>query len=382
MNEQAWPYEGPRTPRPDELAAVAALQESVFDAPGRRPVPSGVTWPMSGTADRCRDVLGMFCDGQPVSIITRLERDVLVAGQRTRMGFIGGVCTHPDHRQLGLAATVLDATYQTFHAHGVDLVYISGSRGLYLRTGARPCGPGESFTVPLGGSSSVTLRTAGEPDATLLSALNTRSATRFVRGLVDYQTVLHYGYCAGRQVSFRIVERAGVALTYLLVHEQQDQEGRRNWLVLEYAGAPLAAREGLTALTAELSDGDTLTAWTPWHDPLGELLRADGPAGVQHSRGTLKILDFPRLIDRLRGYIAERLSHDLADRLQAAAADRYTLWTDHGLLEVADETSLLHLLLGTPPDAEPPTYRVAGELTELVDRCLPLPVANWTLNSI
>ena len=123
-------YEGPRSPLPDEWEAAVGLKRSVFfpDGPDfpelfrRRPL----AW-----QDECREqTFVMFHDGEPVSMITRLERDFVACGCLLRMGYIGGVCTHPDHRGRGLAGTVLAACMDQFRQHGVDFVHISGSRSL------------------------------------------------------------------------------------------------------------------------------------------------------------------------------------------------------------------------------------------------------------
>jgi predicted GNAT family acetyltransferase len=89
----------------------------------------------------------MFHQGEPVSLISRLERDLVVFGHPLRMGFIGGVCTHPEHRGKGLATAILEACMNRFHANGVDFVYISGARGLYYATGANHVGGRTGFRL-------------------------------------------------------------------------------------------------------------------------------------------------------------------------------------------------------------------------------------------
>ena len=126
-------YDGPRRPTEDERPAVTALNREIFYLPAASPAAKLRAWPMQpdpvGT-------LAMFKGGQPVSVIDRLERDILIHGHRLRMGYIGGVCTHPDHRGRGLASTILDAQLWQFRHDNVDLVYISGGRSLYVRAGA------------------------------------------------------------------------------------------------------------------------------------------------------------------------------------------------------------------------------------------------------
>ena len=51
------------------------------------------------------------------------------------VGSLGSVCTHPDYRGRGLAGSLLAHVENELRAQGVDLLYVSGGRSLYLRGG-------------------------------------------------------------------------------------------------------------------------------------------------------------------------------------------------------------------------------------------------------
>ena len=109
-----YPYEGPRTPNPAEYGATMKLERSIFFKDNPSYMDAVKRWPMYLRRDLWENTFAMFYQGQPVSAICRLTRDIVFAGHVLRIGFVGGVCTHPDHRGKGLAGTVLDATLQRF----------------------------------------------------------------------------------------------------------------------------------------------------------------------------------------------------------------------------------------------------------------------------
>ncbi len=89
----------------------------------------------SYTAPRRGGVQVLCHQGVPVSKIGIYHSRVSVYGSHLRVGSIGGVCTHPDYRGLGLATRLLDYCTRKLTDEGARLMLISGVRGLYTRAG-------------------------------------------------------------------------------------------------------------------------------------------------------------------------------------------------------------------------------------------------------
>ena len=160
-------YEGPRTPTEAEWESARELSCSIFFENTPDFVEAFKAWPMYFRPETRENAFVMFHQGQPVSGIERLCRDIVVRGQALKLGFIGGVCTHPDHRGKGLAGTILAASLQRFADDDVDFVYISGARPLYYRTGANNIGGFPVFSITSDAGKSVDAMDLSVRQATL-----------------------------------------------------------------------------------------------------------------------------------------------------------------------------------------------------------------------
>ncbi len=379
-------YEGPRTPREDEWADVLEMSRSIFFPKIPTYREAALFWPMALQEDMRENFYAMFLDGRPVSGIGRVERDIVVRGHRLRMGFIGGVCTHPDHRGRGLAGTILAASMARFRENDVDFVYISGARSLYYGIGANHVGGMRQFAVrsdtPMKTRApDVRLREAGIADVDLLASLSQSEGVRFVRPRSDYALSLTHGYCSGKACAFRVIEIGAMAAGYIIAAKPTQKEPN-TVRVLEYAGDRLAILPAVAKMAQEANGVAVVSA--PEGDPLGRLLEESGISGQGgRTSGTVKLLDFDRTMRKLRGYFAERMPADLAAGLQFSAGNgRYAAWNKKEILEVEGETSILRMLLGTPANEPPPVLRATEMMKALVEKALPLPLPSLHMNMI
>lgn len=379
-------YEGPRSPQSDEIPAVLELSRSIFfkDAPTYQ--EGAKRWPMALHDDWGQNHYVMLYNGQPVSTIGRLERDILVRGHRLRMGFIGGVCTHPDHRGKGLASIILQASLAKFREHDVDVVYISGARPLYYGIGATHIGGFTEFVIPGDGLSAylrqdVILRDATPEDIILFTQLNETEGVRFVRPIRDYELCIAHGYCSGKPCTFRLIEMNSKPVGYIIVTRPTEKEPNKV-RVLEYAGERLGILAVLPRLAQEVNG--TVNVTVPTKDVLVDLFTSAGLAGQPgRTGGTVKLLDFDRTMRKLLPYFAEHLPSNFVRSLAfSAASGKYCAWSDKEVLEIEGETNMLRLLLGCPPNESLTGVRVSEGMRPLVQLCLPLPLPHLAMNTI
>ena len=329
----------------------------------------------------------MFHRGKPVSMITRLERDFVTRGCVLRMGYIGGVCTHPDHRGRGLASTVLAACMDAFHKHSVDFVHISGALPLYLRAGARPVGGRKEFALSsdeLAGfeDPSVRMRDAQVDDASWMAECALREPVHFVRPRVDYESSIHHGHCTGAACRFHIVSRADSPVAYTITTEP-DAAGPSS--LFECAGEPRAILAAFHQLLSDMGSAGRLVAEFAVSDARARLLESAGLEGADSAlpRGTMKALDFARIMTKLRPYFAARLPATTVDALNwTQGADRYVGWSGRDVLTIDGEQNMLWALLGSPPDETVSDVHAAGAMAALVEECLPIPVPSIYMSNI
>ncbi|MGQ9684626.1 MAG: GNAT family N-acetyltransferase [Anaerolineae bacterium] len=378
-------YDGPREPREQEWPAVVELSRSIFFPNAPSYSSAAHTWPMAALPSELRQGgLAIFHDGQPVSVILRFVRDILVSGCPLRLGYIGGVCTHSEHRGKGLASTILAAMLEQYRREDVDFAYISGNEGLYYRAGANHVAMAVGYEVSVSMLAALSLEVRVRPatlsDAGILVALAEGEGVRFLRPREDYEAVLIHQHCGGRPCVFHLVEWCGVPAAYLLLgtgHESQQQE------VLEFAGERTML---LSALGTILRDSGTpsLLITIPHGDRLGDFLRALGAKGRPvKSDGTVKLVSFTRTMEKLLPYFQERLAGWGGLDLEAAEGNgRYSVWNERGTLQIAGEDNALWALLGRPADVASDGLLATGAFRELVDVCLPIPLPPVHLNVI
>ena len=379
-------YEGPRAPRSDEWEAVLVLSRSIFFPTTTTYREAAVRWPMALQRDFQKDCYTMFLNGQPVSNIGRLERDIVVHGHALRMGFIGGVCTRPDHRGKGLASAILLASLAKFRENDVDFVYISGARSMYYGVGANHIGGHTNFTIQSSApfqfrGPEAAMRPATPNDIGHLIGLSEKEGLRFVRPVADYELSLRYGHCSGKACSFRVIEVRAVPVGYVLVARPTEKEPH-TIRILEYAGERCAIMTALPALAQEAGQAVVMTV--PHSDPLLGLLASAGiPGQPGRTSGTVKALDFDRTMRKLRGYFAEHMPAGLVDALAfAASPGKYVAWSDKEVLELEGENNMLWTVLGCPPGQTLANVRATGMMQTLLGRCLPLPLPSMHLNMI
>ena len=119
-------------------------------------------------------------------------------GQRSSLGHlqvasIGGVCTHPEYRGLGLATRLLDYCTRKLTAEGARLMLVSGMRGLYTRAGCVTAQDFEYIVLKpddletrVSRMNGLRVRLATEADVLLCARLYQAEPVHFVRRVEEF----------------------------------------------------------------------------------------------------------------------------------------------------------------------------------------------------
>src|SRR5579875_4102540 len=185
--------EGPRGVRPDEYRATIDLINLVFrDRDGMAPTMAE-EYPLLLTPEN-RDYLRIVLeDGQPVAHVGVCVRPALLAGCGVTIGSIGSVCAHPAVRERGYGSLALRDAIALLEVRHVDLMLVSGDRGLYRRAGcvdARPYAYIVSGSPDVATPQGMRISRAGAERLDDLIRVHQREATRFVRPREDWEKLI------------------------------------------------------------------------------------------------------------------------------------------------------------------------------------------------
>ena len=396
--------EGPRGTRRKELTKVVELLHLVFRTSGGMPATIPQQYPLLFNAANLDNLRIILDDGKPVSHVGIQEVEAFIYGCRIRVGTIGGVCTHPEYRGRGLATMVLADSMRKMVEDGVDVVLISGIRGLYSRVGCAVAGRVHRFRIMREDaerlpSQSMELLPLNEPHTTDLIEAYQKEPVRFHRTLEDFKVLLQ-APCPGPMGATEYTKRNLLVgdglnfLGYLVV--QMPREVHKDEVkassIIEYGGARRAIAGALKLLLEQYGVKE-LNFAVPAHDR--DLLFILRQAGITIPKttnfpGTLKLLNLPNLLRNIRPYLEERLGKKTMERFGIEKHDKgFAFHFDHESITIKNEKDLTGLVFGIPdiisPKHEPylPKIQISrkkGKLPQALQRVFPLPTLLYGLN--
>ena len=384
-------FVGPHPVRREELAASQRLSLQCF--PGFREELTEKDLLASYVPPRRGGVQVLSHRGVPVSQIGIYHSQVNLYGCPLRIASIGGVCTHPDYRGLGLATRLLETCVHKLVAEGARLMLVSGARNLYTRLGCVAAQDFEAIvlkpTFPKGAIDSqpayspatfgkvFSLRPATAADASLCARLYQSEAVHFVRRVEEFAE--HFSRLEEfPRAEDWVVESQGQPLAYMFLGVPWEHwtfptfpkgaiepipslsfrapmdvpihgisVGVRE--VVEYAGSRTALVAGLAQAVVQSKLAE-LRLLIPRQDvDLLQLLRVHAVTGdatplIGH---TMRVVNFPRLMSDLRPYVKARLTQDQRRGLRfEQEGDRCVIVRAHERLEL-DTATTTPLVMGS-----------------------------------
>ena len=381
-------FDGPHLLRKDELIASEGLSRICF---GGSEIDNEAERLVRYVQPKRGGIYVLTYAGKPVSQIDISHDRIKMYDGQIRAGSVGGVCTHPDYRNRGLASHLLKYCAQQLVDEGVTLMLISGAHGVYTRLGNVPHGRYVNFSIRPGQAnqwrptpSDLAVRRATPIDASICSKLYQSEIVHFIRQESDFSAVLddpmRNTYVYADQW---IIERSGQAIAYLFLGSPWDVElgaGVRH--VGEYAGSRLALMDALNMIIAK-SNLQEVSWQVAWQDiELIKLLQHSGYNGtVAPLYGhTLRIINFPEFMDDFRPLLRERLDKNLLRGLRfeqsgpllgGIGIDRYTIIRGSDRCEL-DGAAMTSLVMGSIESETKPIHTF-GTLAEVISVLFPLP---------
>lgn len=301
--------EGPRGLKHEELPSAALLTNSIF----RRNSPYKMEdeFPLlfsRGNLDNMR----VFTDaGKVVSLVGMSIKDAMIMGRGIRTVSIGAVCTHPDYRDRGLATRLMEDATRRARRKGVELMLVSGVRGLYRRLGCINAGIYKSFFIrreQLGHTDGggLSLRRYEEGDIVDLIKIHQSEPIRFVRPLEDFSALLAAKRLCDRLSETYVISKGGKVVAYVCIQLPRG-EGKPLGM-LEFAGPRTFIIDKLRDLMDDVRAGSA-TIEAPSADiGLGSLLLDSGAKqSTRGFMGSVKLIDVKGFLEHMDPYMTEIL---------------------------------------------------------------------------
>lgn len=374
--------EGPRGLQSGEMDSLRELTDIVF-----RPGMMG-QYPQLFNEDNKENLRVCVDNGKVVSHVGMKEQGALLFGCRIETVCIGGVATHPDYRKLGLASACFDDSLRKSREDGVDLMIVSGDRNLYRMRGCLHVGSDRAFRLTAdavtdsleAAATTVTVAVMRDDELEEVIACYRAEPVRFQRFPSDYHYALQSGWAMNRPIEFLVIRQNGDFRGYAVVHGPKPQSSAN---LAEFAGdrhAILAAlphilhRYELTELHFHVMRHDAL---------FRTLCEQSGLQVTPHAAsGTVTLINFPQLMERLRPGFVEILGTETAAKLrfwEEGEQFGFGLGQDT-LLSNRDDTT--RLLFGTPEGMPAELADQPGALGEALRAILPLPTLWYGINYV
>ncbi|HID95748.1 MAG TPA: GNAT family N-acetyltransferase [Candidatus Latescibacteria bacterium] len=379
--------DGPRAVKPEEFWSLVQMVNKVFRAKGG---DMQAEFPHVFNAGNLSNLRVIVEDGQVVSHVGIVLRDVTIYGCRLTVGCIGVVATAEEYRGRGLASKLLIDAFARIEEAGGSLILISGGRGLYRRNGCVPVSRATHFEIPRSFATKkadpkLVLKAFKPDEIPTVSALYRREPVRFLRPVEDYRYFLDSGMAMDRPSGLWLIKRGSRAVAYAVVQRATTSAAPH---IVEYAGDRRAIVESLAMIISYNGDTDTLNLSVPVADePFRWQLKELGltPVGQEMDACgcTVRIQKFPLFLQCIRPYLTEILDSEVVRSLRVEDSgpdvtfylekQRFTLLRD-------DATALV---FGTPEGIE---HRIlegdGGAVAEVLGKLFPLPAPWYGLNFV
>lgn len=320
----------PRAARPEDLPQLRRLATEVF-MPGRT-VTMGDLFPSLWCDENATNIRIVEENGSAVSQIGLWPSEIIICGHRIPSASMGAVCTREESRGKGYATALLMDSFRWCDELGIDLITISGGRGLYKTNECRSVGEVYKYTLNQQDTANIAdivrYRKAALADLPIIRHIYAAEPVRFSRTALDFERFFSAQTVAGvndRALEVRILSVGGCDVAYL-AFGLPTQPGDAS-VCYEYAGDRAAIASGIYEFLATSEvDGNNLCrvdiVIPSWDKALVGVLSAAGsrPHVTEPHAGTVFITNPVRLFGRLARYFRERVDDVCAAQLASPTA--------------------------------------------------------------
>ncbi|MGO1044882.1 GNAT family N-acetyltransferase [Clostridioides difficile] len=312
----------PRSAKVEEFDKVTGLINYVFRI-SRNYKPTMVEeFPLLLNKDNIENMIIISENEKVVSDVNYLVQDVSIQGNKLKVAAIGGVCTHPDYEKKGYSSKILDKAEEKMFSDGVDVLIISGTRSLYSR---RNCSVVKSFYKYTIKPENIEIpyeivefdETNFEKDTDLnkMIELYNQNSTRFIRTRDEFKKLLHAATIAWGPIDYKkvfIKENSNI-IGYLIIRTIK-KEGSIIGEVVEIGLNNINVENVLKHVTNKF--GLEYLDYKVHVRNLKDQLECNELKSLDYQQGTIKIINYSKLCDNLKGYFNQYVDSELLEHIE------------------------------------------------------------------
>ncbi len=378
--EPSW-EDGMRSVRRSEIDSLYKLIDDVF-FPGLTKIQ-----PHIFNDENLSNVRVVVEDGEVVSHIGTIRRNVSILGCPASVASLGGVATYASHRGKGHAGALLRDTMRVCREDDVDYIMVSGYRNMYHRAGCRTVGRDWMFAVEAERAgdfddADLSIQAATEADVDVLGGIYRREPVRWMRPPSDIVFGID-GWVQNRPARTFLIKRGESVQAFAVVQTVREKDEGRV-AVLDYAGERSALVGVLGKLIGEQSSSRLSIHAKGFDTVLQDLLSARGLTGSQANvPGTTLIIHFEKLLEKMRPYFVERVGETAANGLVfREVGDEYHIYYGGDRVVAENRGAAAQLIFGTWDGVEEEMLKLGGQAGDILRACLPIPGLWYGVNYV
>jgi predicted N-acetyltransferase YhbS len=371
--------EGPRAVRPDELEALRRLTDVVF-----RPLMPE-QYPQLFNVPNCENLRVCFHGDRCVSHVGMVHRGASILGCQIKVCCIGAVATDPDYRGKGLASLCFHDAVRKADEDGVDVMLVSGGRGLYTTNGCQHAGLHYKAVIDAAqdgmGCGDIVVSEALPADMPEIQECYRAEPVRFTRLQADYDFFAQSGWAMNAPSRFLVLRSATSELLGYVVL-RAPEPGKASTLS-EFGGDRSAVARAVPVIIDRYQlSGVNFQVQGFDMAMLARCREAGWALSLVSASGTIKIINVSRLMQKLTPLFSERADPETALRLKAEERGTDCVFDLDGDKAVISRDDTVRLIFGIHEHYDKILENQSGACATLLRKILPVPALWYGINYV
>ncbi|GAA0740445.1 GNAT family N-acetyltransferase [Clostridium oceanicum] len=273
-------------------------------------------FPLLLSYNNLQNMIGFYNGDIPISEVNFLEENIFIEGSFIKVASIGAVCTDESYRGENYASLVLDEVENRMYKQGVDIALISGDRSLYTRRGYMKVKdfykyrvlPKEKIYI------NFDLREYKEEYLKLITEMYNLNSTRYYRSYDEFKTLINSATIPWGDISYKkyVIFKDENLIGYIVLRIINEKE--RYGEVVECFGNCYYIYDLLETLERDL-ELEYIDYYVHIKDERNKLDKYDEIC-KDYLHGTVKIINFLKLMNDLRGYFSQYVSESVLNEIK------------------------------------------------------------------